>query len=134
MSFTHVFHWSLSNPFLLIYSTPDNINLFKVNNGNTKWICEICSKLDIVLGFFYYELWTDITHCFGVFIFDLQQVNIGWDNKKIKEQLCLFEIPHKKLRWPITSFQSIFEALQNGVKKATFRDGLQIPHLISREV
>ena len=47
---------------------PGGIYLLKANNGNTRTIC--FSQ-------------TDFTHCFGVFIFDFEQVNADWDNKSV---------------------------------------------------
>ena len=56
------------------HHSPAGIYLFKVNNGSTRAISEICSKLTIKTP----ELWTDFTHCSGVFIVDFEQVNTSW--------------------------------------------------------
>ena len=73
--------------FEFLNCSQDGIYLFKVNNGNTRTMCEICSKLTIKtperrhrhrFWCLYCELWTDITHCSCVFIVDFEQVNAGW--------------------------------------------------------
>ena len=60
-----------------------NISLLRVNNGNTRKICKICSKLqlrqknyvnDIVLLCLLLTFITDFTHCSGVPIVDFEQV------------------------------------------------------------
>ena len=48
---------------------PANIYLLKVNNGNTKKRCEICSKLTI----------KTLTPFSNVSIIDFEQVNVSWD-------------------------------------------------------
>ena len=66
-----------------------NFYLFKVNNGNTRKKCEICSLLtlktierrrtgDVVLVFLLY-LWTYFTSFSSAFIVDFEQVNVSWD-------------------------------------------------------
>ena len=59
---------------LSISHFPAGIYLPKVNNGNTRTMCKICSKLTIKLPFL---CLTDFTHCFRVSVVDLDQVNAG---------------------------------------------------------
>ena len=56
---------------------PTSIYLLKVNNGNTRTMREICSKLAIV---FIVNLFI---YCPGVYTVGFEQVNAGWDAKKI---------------------------------------------------
>ena len=44
--------------------------MFKVNNRNTRTICEICSKLTIKIPYF--------TPCSSVSTVNFEQVNAGW--------------------------------------------------------
>ena len=56
---------------------PVNIYLFKVNNGNTRERCKICSKLTIEVntrGYF--------TPCSSVSTVDFEQVNVSWDSRR----------------------------------------------------
>ena len=59
------------------------IYLFKVSNENTRLMCEIWSKLIMKtleqLEYFNSCLWTNFTRCFGVFIAQFEQVNVGWE-------------------------------------------------------
>ena len=76
---------------------PTNIYLFKVNNENTRKICEICSKLTIWLwklfkvnnkdtrttsmtsfSCLYSWLWVDFTNCSGISVVDFEQISTGW--------------------------------------------------------
>ena len=50
--------------------------MFKVNNKNTRTICEICSKLTI----------TYFTPCSSVSIVNFEQVNGGWVNNCYSEK------------------------------------------------
>ena len=73
-----------------------NFYLFKVNNGNTRKKCEICSLLtlktterrrtgDVVLVFLLY-LRTYFTSFSSAFIVDFEQVNVSWDaHPELKE-------------------------------------------------
>ena len=65
----HIF-WLANETYL-----PAGIYLFEVNNGNTRTMCEICSKLTIKTreG----SHW-NYTNCSGVFIVNFEQVNAGW--------------------------------------------------------
>ena len=56
-------------------SYPTGVNLFKVNDGNLRTICEICSKLAIKTP--------ERRQCFSVSIFDFEQLNTGWDNRSL---------------------------------------------------
>ena len=67
-----------------------SLYLFKVNNGNTRTVCEICSKITIKtplttllmsLWCLYLYLWADLTHWSGVSIVDFEQINAGWEVK-----------------------------------------------------
>ena len=49
---------------------PVRIYLFKVNKGNTRKMCEICSELMIKIP--------ERRHCSSVFIFDIEHVNAAW--------------------------------------------------------
>ena len=51
--------------------------LSKVNNRNTRAMCEICSKLTLTR---FCLLWLDFAHCSGVSIVDFDQVNAGWES------------------------------------------------------
>ena len=79
------------NVFML--TIPVDVYLFNLYDGNTRTVCEICSKLTIKtsdrrsvtsLWCFYCYLWTDFTQCFGVFIVNTAQENAGWDNAQYK--------------------------------------------------
>ena len=59
--------------FVFCHST--GIYLFKVNNGNTRTICNNCSKLIILLILNGFTQWA------GAFIADFAQVNGGWENE-----------------------------------------------------
>ena len=59
---------------------PANIYLFKVNNGNTKTMCEICSKSTILATEPHQILTRTTSVCSsGVSILHFEQVNTGWD-------------------------------------------------------
>ena len=68
---------------------PVSIYLFRVNNGNTRTIWEICSKLTLKTercywlrsGIFIVNL-TDFTYCSGIAIVDFEQVNAGWEETR----------------------------------------------------
>ena len=71
---------------------PAVIHLLKVNNRNTRTICEICSKVTIKLperrhwcrsGIFIVNF-EQISHIVLVFIVDSEQANAGWDKTKTK--------------------------------------------------
>ena len=62
---------------LTYWTMPTSIYLLKVNNGNTRTMREICSKLAIV---FIVNLFI---YCPGVYTVGFEQVNAGWDAKKI---------------------------------------------------
>ena len=59
-----------------------NIYSFKVNNRNTRKICEICLKLTIMTSFwclFVFLLTLDIFHTFFLcFSVDFEQANVSW--------------------------------------------------------
>ena len=55
--------------------------MFKVNNRNTRTICEICSKLTIKTP----ELCQRCRS--GVFIVNFEQVNAGWVNVSFSTKL-----------------------------------------------
>ena len=72
----------------VITSTPINTYLFKVNNGNTKAIYEICLKLTLDIlkrhqcrhsGVFIDNFEHILCIFLGVSIVDFQQVNADWD-------------------------------------------------------
>ena len=57
---------------------PAGIYLLKVNKRNTRTRCEICSKVNKRLAWFwylYYYLWTYFTPCSSVFLVSFEQVN-----------------------------------------------------------
>ena len=54
--------------------TPAWIVLFKINNGNIRTMCEICSKLTIKTQ----DDVNDFTHCSSVSIVDFEPANAGW--------------------------------------------------------
>ena len=59
---------------------PANIYLFKVNNGNTKTMCEISSKLTILATEPHRILTRTTSVCSSaVSILHFEQVNTGWD-------------------------------------------------------
>ena len=61
--------------------------MLKVNNVNTKTICEICSKLTIKTpdrrhlcrSDIFMVNFEQISHCFGVSIVGFERVNAGWE-------------------------------------------------------
>ena len=63
---------------------PASTYLFKVNNRNTRTMCEICSKLTIKtterrqFWCLYCELWTYFTLCSTVSFVNFEQINAGW--------------------------------------------------------
>ena len=95
-------HWSL------IYN-PANIYLFKVNNGNSRKTCEICSKLTIKTqerghlrsGIFIVNF-EHISHLFlGVSIVDFEQVNVSW----VTSGFCHVWIFASSKEWFLAIFQ-----------------------------
>ena len=60
-----------------------SIYLFKVNNENSRAMCEICSKITIKTPerHQWHQLWADFTPCSWVCIVDFEQVNSNWGNK-----------------------------------------------------
>ena len=50
--------------------------MFKVNNRNTRTMCEICSKLTVL--YLYCKLCTYFTHYSRVSIANFEQVNADW--------------------------------------------------------
>ena len=79
--------------FLQVRNQPDQypaaIYLSKASSGNTRKLCEICSKqtmktrIDVNFFSLFLSLLTsnrfiDFTHCFGVSIVDFGEVNAGW--------------------------------------------------------
>ena len=91
------------------------IYLFKVNNWNTRTVCDICSKLTIknqndffdVVWCLHCWLWTKLTNCSGDFIFDFELIstgnNIDWESSrwytlaKVHVLTRLFVIIHFKI-------------------------------------
>ena len=65
-----------------------DIYLFKVNNRNTRTMCEISAKLTVKTPSFwclYCWLWTNFTYCSGVSIVEFVQLNnVGWDTSCYK--------------------------------------------------
>ena len=65
---------------------PAGIYLFKVYNGNTRAICDICLKLSIKTPEHVHEVPLTLivnfviyfTHCSGVFIVEFEQGNVSW--------------------------------------------------------
>ena len=79
----------LSHPFLITSKMfPVCIYLFKVNNGHTKTICKICSKLTIQTPerchWSHCLPSTDFTQISGVSIVDFEQANVGFVMKPSK--------------------------------------------------
>ena len=64
---------SSRNQWVLINSV--DISLLKVNNGNTKTMYEICSKLITNIP----ELWTYFIPCSSVSIVNFEHVNADWE-------------------------------------------------------
>ena len=82
------------------YNPPD-IYLFKINNENTRTMCEICSKSTVKAPerrqCLYCKIGTDFTPCSGVSIVEFEQVNVFitsvysvhiWENKA--QENCVF--------------------------------------------
>ena len=72
------------------------IYLFKVSNGNTRTVCEICSKLtirnqndviDAGLVHLDRQIWIDSAHCSVVSIVEFEQVNARWEKRLRQVQL-----------------------------------------------
>ena len=65
---------------MFIINCQANIYLFKVNNRNTRKICEICSTIEFVLVFLlltlniFYNNWRRS----GVYIVHFEEVNVSW--------------------------------------------------------
>ena len=70
------------NPVSAEQIIPANINLFKVNNRNTRKRCEICSKLTIKTrprsGVFIVNFEHNFTPFSSVSTVDFEQVNVNW--------------------------------------------------------
>ena len=98
---------------------PSRYLLFKVNNRNTRTMCEICSKLIIKakeqcqsFRCFYYQLWTYFTPCSSVCIVSFEHVIAGWlsdywqyfSDPSIK--LSYFDIPRfsAERKWRLYNF------------------------------
>ena len=60
----------------LLTGRPAEIWLFKVNNRNTRTMCEICPEVSI--GSLKCYLLTYFTYCSNVCIIDFKQVITGW--------------------------------------------------------
>ena len=61
---------------------PTHIYLFKVNNGNSRKVSEICSKLTIKTpegSQRLCKLLTDFIYCSGLSTVDFEKVNTDWD-------------------------------------------------------
>ena len=80
----------------LIVAFPASIYLFQISNGNTRTMCKILSKVNnkdtrmtsmTSFRYLYCELWTDITHCFGAFIVDFEQVSSSWVNVTTNQKI-----------------------------------------------
>ena len=71
------------------------------NNGSTRTMCEICSKLTIKhwnnfsqwsrSGIFVANFWTNFTHIDGVSSVGFEQVNVGWVLDKILYNLIIWK-------------------------------------------
>ena len=99
------------------------IYLVKTNNGNTRTMCEICSKLTIKIpeqshwhrsGVFIVNF-KQISHNVRVYIVDFEQVNANWDSEPhwttvqlVITFLCRmsFQLMSPKNSWAITSSAS----------------------------
>ena len=65
----------------VVWFYPSIIYMFKVNNGNTRTMCEICSKLTIKTTERRHWRQNDViyfTHCSGVTTVDFEQMNAIW--------------------------------------------------------
>ena len=80
---------------------PVSIYIFQVNDGSTRTMCEICSKLTIKhwnnfsqwsrSGIFVANFWTNFTHIDGVSSVGFEQVNVGWVLDKILYNLIIWK-------------------------------------------
>ena len=69
---------------MFVKETLARICLFKVNSGNTKTMCKICSKFTIKTlerqsGIFIVDFEQISSHSSGVSIVDFEQLNATWD-------------------------------------------------------
>ena len=83
---------------------PSGVHLFKVNNGNTRIMIGICSKLTIQTSerscwCVYSWLWIDFTYCSGILIVDFEQVNIGWKEKLFDWNVFTLSMYWRKFLW-----------------------------------
>ena len=77
-------------------NNPDVIYLFKVNNGKTRTICEICSKLILKTAerrhwclrrsSVFIADFNQISHIIS--IVDFERVNVHWEQKDTTNTLC----------------------------------------------
>ena len=83
----NVYRIALFNQNRKTRTYPANINLFKVNNKNSRKRYEICSKLTIKTperrqwrrsGVYIVKLWTYFTPFFSVSIVNFEQANVSW--------------------------------------------------------
>ena len=93
---------SLLKPF------PTNIYLFKVNNGNTKKRCKMCSKLTIkaperrhwgCCGVFIDLNCTKFTPFSSVTIVDFEQVDVSWVSIYLNDLLFLLKYIGLLISW-----------------------------------
>ena len=89
--------------YLVAY--PVSIYWFKINNKNTRIMCEICSKLSIKIQEQHQWHGTDFTHCSGVSIINFEQVNVGWVVTMFTIMYVLFRVFLFLLNMAVTSKQ-----------------------------
>ena len=72
-------------------SFPAGSYLFWVDRGNNIIMCKICFMWTSMICFWrsYRWLWTDFTHCSGIFIVDFEHANPNWVKTKLNLNLTV---------------------------------------------